>query len=370
MTSGLEKDLAKTFPYTTLVQRYVEERVYPQDRQELSEALAIEKVTEELSSDREYTGSYRVLADEMIHNYQFVFVKGKEKNSKEGFTILAGFRNIDEIVRKEQTQKQALAEALTQAQNANRAKTIFLNNMSHDIRTPMNAIIGFTSLAATHLDSRETIRNYLNKIMTSSKHLLSLINDILDMSHIESGKVRINEEETNLPEIIHDLKAIVQSNIKAKQFEFYIDTLDVTNETVICDKFRLNQVLLNILSNAMKYTKPGGTVGVRIIQTDSESDGYASYQFRIKDNGIGMSEEFLKHIFEPFERERNSTMSGIQGTGLGLAIAKNIIDMMNGTVEVESEVGKGTEFIVSFRFRTANQPQRQSIWRNWRICGP
>ncbi|MDE7253940.1 MAG: response regulator [Acetatifactor sp.] len=358
LTSGLERDLTKTFPYTALVQQYVEERVYSEDRQELSEALSIEKVTEKLSSDSEYMGSYRIMVDGTIHNYQFIYVKGKRKNSQEGFTVLVGFRNVDEIVRREQEQKQILAEALAEAQHANRAKTAFLNNMSHDIRTPMNAIIGFTSLAATHIDNKETIRNYLDKIMTASKHLLSLINDVLDMSRIESGKVRINEEETSLPEIMHDLKTIVQADIKAKQFEFYIDTLDVTNETIICDKLRLNQVLLNILSNAMKYTKTGGTVSVRIIQTNSEPDGYASYQFRIKDNGIGMSEEFLKHVFEPFEREQTATVSGIQGTGLGLAITKNIIDMMNGTIEVESEVGKGTEFIVSFKFRTAEQPQK------------
>ncbi|MDE7429154.1 MAG: response regulator [Lachnospiraceae bacterium] len=228
--------------------------------------------------------------------------------------------------------------------------------MSHDIRTPMNAIIGFTTLAASHIENAESIQNYLSKIMTSSKHLLSLINDVLDMSRIESGKVTINEEEVSLPEIMHDLKTIVQADIKAKQFEFYIDTLDVTNETIICDKLRLNQVLLNLLSNAMKYTKAGGTVSVRVIQTDSEPDGYASYQFRIKDNGIGMSEEFLKHLFEPFEREQTSTVSGIQGTGLGLAITKNIIEMMDGTIEVESEMGKGTEFIVTFRFRTVEQP--------------
>ena len=357
VTSGLKKDVTKTFPYTPLVQQYVQERVYSEDQQMLSEALSIEKVTKKLDSDREYTGTYRVLVDGTIHTYQFIYVKGKGKNSQEGFTVLVGFRNIDEIVHKEQEEKEILAEALAQAQYASRAKTTFLNNMSHDIRTPMNAIIGFTTLAASHIDNPESVRSYLDKIMTSSKHLLSLINDVLDMSRIESGKVRINEEEVSLPEIMHDLKTIVQADIKAKQFEFYIDTLDVTNEMIICDKLRLNQVLLNILSNSIKYTKAGGTVSVRIIQTDSDPDGYASYQFRIKDNGIGMSEEFLKHLFEPFEREQTSTVSGIQGTGLGLAITKNIIDMMNGTVEVESAVGKGTEFIVSFRFRTVEHPQ-------------
>ena len=357
ITSGLEKDFQKIFPYTSLVQQYIRERVYPEDQQELLEALSIDKVTEKLASDMEYRGTYRILLDGTIHNFQFTYIKVEKEDSQEGFIVLAGFRNIDEIVQEEQEQKQVLAEALAQAQHASRAKTTFLNNMSHDIRTPMNAIIGFTTLAASHIESADSMRNYLDKIMTSSKHLLSLINDVLDMSRIESGKVRINEEEVSLPEVMHDLKTIVQADIKAKQFEFYIDTLDVTNETIICDKLRLNQVLLNILSNSMKYTKAGGTVSVRIIQKDSEPDGYATYQFRIKDNGIGMSEEFLKHLFEPFEREQTSTVSGIQGTGLGLAITKNIIEMMNGTVEVESAEGKGTEFIVTFRFRTVDQPE-------------
>ena len=358
ITTGLEKDYQKSFDYTPLVEQYVKERVYSEDQAMLLDALSIDQVIEKLNSDVEYMGNYRILTEGTIHNYQFNYIKAAKKETHEEFTVLAGFRNIDEIVRDEQEQKEALSEALAQAQHANHAKTIFLNNMSHDIRTPMNAIIGFTSLAATHLDNKDVIHNYLDKIMTSSKHLLSLINDVLDMSRIESGKVRINEEETSLPEIMHDLKTIVQADVKAKQFEFYIDTLDVTNETIICDKLRLNQVLLNILSNSMKYTKAGGTVSIRIIQTDLDPEGYASYQFRIKDNGIGMSEEFLKHLFEPFEREQTATVSGIQGTGLGLAITKNIIDMMNGTVEVESTLGKGTEFIVSFRFRTVDQPQQ------------
>ncbi|MDE7373173.1 MAG: response regulator, partial [Clostridia bacterium] len=232
----------------------------------------------------------------------------------------------------------------------------FLNNMSHDIRTPMNAIIGFTSLAVSHLDNKEQIRSYLGKIMTSGNHLLSLINDVLDMSRIESGKVKIEEKENSLPEIIHDLKTIVQADVKAKQLEFNIDTVDVTNEKIICDKLRLNQVLLNILSNAMKYTKPGGAVSVRIIQTADAPEGHASYEFSVKDTGIGMSREFLEHVFEPFEREQTSTVSGIQGTGLGLAITKNIVDMMGGTITVESEVGKGSTFTVKFCFRVADLP--------------
>ena len=233
--------------------------------------------------------------------------------------------------------------------------------MSHDIRTPMNAIIGFTSLAAAHIDNTEQIKDYLSKITTSSNHLLSLINDVLDMSRIESGKVKIEEKETSLPEIMHDLKTIVQADIASKQLDFYIDTADVINEHILCDKLRLNQLLLNLLSNAMKFTKPGGLVGVRILQKGNAPEGWASYEFQIKDTGIGMSREFLEHVFEPFERERTSTVSGIQGTGLGMAITKNIVDMMGGTISVASEEGKGTTFTVSLQFRTCSGPVIQEI---------
>ena len=245
------------------------------------------------------------------------------------------------------------------AQRSNLAKTIFLNNMSHDIRTPMNAIIGFTSLAAAHIDNKEQVQGYLAKITTSSNHLLSLINDVLDMSRIESGKVKIEEKETSLPEVMHDLRTIVQADITSKQLEFYIDTADVVNENILCDKLRLNQVLLNLLSNAMKFTKSGGIVSVRIIQKGNAPEGFAAYEFQVKDTGIGMSKEFLEHVFEPFERERTSTVSGIQGTGLGMAITKNIVDMMGGTITAESEEGKGTTFTVCLQFKISSGPVRQ-----------
>ena len=181
------------------------------------------------------------------------------------------------------------------------------------------------------------------------------------MSRIESGKVKIEEKETSLPEIMHDLKTIVQADITSKQLEFFIDTADVVNEHVLCDKLRLNQVLLNLLSNAMKFTKPGGIVSVRVLQKGNEAEGWADYEFQIKDTGIGMSKEFLEHVFEPFERERTSTVSGIQGTGLGMAITKNIVDMMGGTISVVSKEGKGTTFTVALRLRTCCGPVRQEI---------
>ncbi len=252
-------------------------------------------------------------------------------------------------------------QAYIVSQRANHAKTAFLNNMSHDIRTPMNAIIGFTSLAATHIDDKESVKNYLSKIMVSSEHLLSLINDVLDMSRIESGKVKIEEKECSLSTIMHDLRNILQSDVKAKRLNFYIDTVDVEHENIICDKLRLNQVLINIMSNAVKFTPPGGTVALCVAEKPNAPEGYADYQFIVRDTGIGMNEEFIKKIFEPFTREENSTVSGIQGTGLGMAITKNIVDMMNGTIDVKSKPGEGSEFTVSVRFGVSGNEQKITV---------
>ena len=278
--------------------------------------------------------------------------RDKDKSIKE--TIFA-IQNINEIKGKELEAQKLLKEALASAEHANHAKTTFLNNMSHDIRTPMNAIIGFTSLAAAHIDNREQVQDYLSKIAISSRHLLSLINDVLDMSRIESGKVRIEEKEVHLPDLFHDLRTIIQSDISAKQLDFFVDTVDVVNEDVYCDKLRLDQILLNILSNAMKFTKTGGTVSMRIIQKPCMKEGYATFEFRIKYTGIGMSKEFQQHIFEAFTREQSATVSGIQGTGLGMAITKNIVDMMGGTISVTSEIGKGSEFVVDVQFRISGK---------------
>ena len=232
-----------------------------------------------------------------------------------------------------------------------RAKTIFLNNMSHDIRTPMNAIVGFTGLAASHVDDPEQVKDYLQKITVSSQHLLALINDVLDMSRIESGRVSLEEADVHLPDVIRDLQTIVQANITEKRQNLLIDMQGLRHEDVITDKLRLNQVLLNILSNAIKFTPAGGTISLSLDEEPSSRADTACCAFRIKDNGIGMSREFQKTIFEAFTRERTSTVSGIQGTGLGMAITKNIVDMMGGTISVQSEEGKGSEFVVRIPFR-------------------
>ena len=281
-----------------------------------------------------------------------IVAMGSEVNRKKKYILVMSDRTSD------RNMNQALSEAVRAAETANKAKSTFLSNMSHDIRTPMNAIIGFTTLAVSNIDDKERVRDYLGKILSSSNHLLSLINDILDMSRIESGKIHLEETEVSLSDVLHDLKTIISGQIHAKQLELYMDAMDVTNEDVYCDKTRLNQVLLNLLSNAVKFTPAGGTVSVRIRQCPGTQKGSELYEIRVKDNGIGMSQEFVQKLFSPFERERTSTVSRTQGTGLGMAITKNIVDMMGGSIEVQTEQGKGTEFIVRLPLRIQSGHQR------------
>lgn len=238
-----------------------------------------------------------------------------------------------------------------QAEESNRAKSTFLSNMSHDIRTPMNAIIGFTNLAIQSKESMERVQGYLAKILASSNHLLTLINDVLEMSRIESGKIYLDETECNLSEILHDLNTIIIGQIEGKQQELLMDAVDVMNEDVYCDKLRLNQILLNLLSNAIKFTPSGGKISVQFKQKEGAPEGYGAYELRVKDSGIGMTQEFADKVFTPFERERTSTVSGIQGTGLGMAITKSIVDLMDGRIEVKTAPEQGTEFIIHVNFR-------------------
>ena len=289
----------------------------------------------------------------------YVRFGGTVTADENGKQLLRGYySDVTETVREDRTQRGALADALVAAEHANRAKTTFLNNMSHDIRTPMNAIVGFTALATSHIDHKELVLDYLSKITVSSQHLLSLINDVLDMSRIESGKMTLDESEVHLPDVIHDLNTIIHANIKAKQLNLNIDTQDVVNEDIIIDKLRLNQVFLNILSNAIKFTPNGGTISFCVTEKHSPIPEHAVFEFRITDTGIGMSREFQKTMFEAFTREKTSTVSGIQGTGLGMAITKSIVDMMGGTISVNSEEGKGTEFIVTIPCRLSCSPAR------------
>ena len=316
---------------------------------------------------KDYTGEkvfdveYRLLTKG--RGYRWFRTTGKLSRREDGMPIsyTGMFVDITEIKKRDwefQEQRRMLEEALKQAQRSNQAKTVFLNNMSHDIRTPMNAIIGFASLAASRIDDKEAVADYLSKIMTSSQHLLSLINDVLDMSHSESGKVHLEEKECNIMNVVRELETMVQADIRNKQIDFFVETRNVVHEEIICDKLRLNQILLNVVGNALKFTPPKGSVYVCVSEMPDAEDGYACYEFRIRDTGIGMSREFLKDIFEPFERERTSTVSKTQGTGLGMTITKSFVDMMKGSISVESEEGEGTEFKILLAFRLADSSDR------------
>ena len=247
----------------------------------------------------------------------------------------------------------AAEDALKVAESASKAKSTFLSNMSHDIRTPMNAIIGFATLALDDIRDGKKVEDYLSKILSSSKHLLGLINDILDMSRIESGKVVLEEQETDLVTTLQELQSIMEGQAKERKLKLHVDYSNLRDRHVFCDKTRLNQVMFNLLANAVKFTSEGGSIWLTMSQLEPtyEVEDRAIYEIRVKDTGIGMDKAFIKHIFEPFERERTSTVSKIQGTVLGMAITKNIVDMMGGTIEVESQKGVGTEFIIRLELR-------------------
>lgn len=359
--------ISKEGSYTEFLEEILNDSIMQEYQGQLREKLDPSYIKKTLNEDelteidRSYYIDYKVIREEQRRwcRASVVIVDLCDDGSPNHVLVL--FKDITKQKEKDMEYQRTLKEAYQLAERANQAKTTFLNNMSHDIRTPMNAIIGFTSLAATHIDEKERLKDYLSKIMTSSNHLLSLINDVLDMSRIESGKVKIEESPCSIPIVIHDLRNILQTDIKAKRLDFFIDTVDVVDEDVICDKLRLNQILLNCMSNAMKYTKAGGTVGFRIIQKGHAPEGFADYDFVVKDNGIGMSEEFAEHIFEPFTREETSTVSRIPGTGLGMAITKNIVDMMGGTIKVKSELGVGSEFTISLRFKTTQQNSKRGV---------
>lgn len=348
------------------MEQYIQKWVHEDDRDLLRHAVSLDTLKQELAEGKIYYVNYRKCQGNETIYFQMKAVNAGNSTDRTGFVL--GFRNVDAELRKEIEQNTLLEAALSQANRASKAKSVFLSNMSHDIRTPMNAIVGFTNLAITHIDHTEQVAEYLQKIKTSGNHLLSLINDILDMSHIESGKIHLDEKPCSLPDILHGLRNILQADIHAKQLELQFDTVDVWDEDIFCDQLRLNQVLLNLLSNAVKYTSAGGSVSMRITEKPGAPEGYANYEFCIKDNGIGMSEEFVEHIFEPFERERNSTISKTQGTGLGMAITKNIVDMMNGTISVQSEQGVGTEFTVSFTFRLNSNIKEPLVIPELRHC--
>ncbi len=339
---GLVRGSTTPYCYDDVLCKYVESRVHPDDRAMIYELWQLPALQGKLKDAEEYEGNYRTLIDGATHYYRYRFVRLEGSNQ-----IIAGFQNIDSIIEGEKQKKETLAKALVAANQSNQAKTTFLNSVSHDIRTPLNAITGFTALAMNHLHDPDMVKNYLGKVTVASNHLLALINDVLDMSRIESGHIELEEKPVSLTHIYQDLETIIQNDIKAKGIHFFGEMKDIAHPTVLLDPMRMKKVLLNILSNAAKFTPEGGEIHFSIEEIGDAADGKGLYQFHIKDTGIGMSKEYITHIFEPFSREETATVSGIPGTGLGMSIASRIVKLMGGTITVTSEVGKGSHFVVT-----------------------
>lgn len=354
VTTGLDKTKDIEYPYYEVCLQYISERVHPDDAQMMREAMKVQKVLEGLEKTSEYTSSYRTLVNGEVHYYQFKYMR-----LEDGGHIIAGFQNIDAIIAKEKETQKTLAKALEAAEYSNRAKTAFLNSVSHDMRTPLNAIIGYSNIVAAQIGDHDRLKTYLEKISTSGDHLLSLINDVLDMSYIESGKANLREKPEDLMEIIREVETIIHGNVTKKHLNFIIDAENIREVNIVTDKLRLSQILLNILNNAVKFTENDGKIELKVRQLEKTAKDCARYEFRIADNGIGMSPEFATHIFEAFSRERTSTVSGIQGMGLGMSIAKKLVDLMNGTITFNSEPGKGTEFVIALEFRIWKEKERR-----------
>ncbi len=337
--------------------------VHPDDRKMFMDMTSRDVVREKLAAKGAYYVNFRMIIDGAVEYWQLKFVMaGKAPDAQE--QMVAGFISVDEATRlqleqKEQleTQAEALKQALSAAQAANSAKKEFLNSISHEIRTPLNAVIGLTSIASSHLDDSERIKDCLVKIDQSSDRLLSIINDILDMSRIESGKFDLNETPTHLFEIIHEVERDIRNDLQVKDLKFEIDYADLNDDEVVCDKNRLHQVLIKVLSNSIKFTREGGFVSMSVKETPLSKSNYAAYEFRIKDNGIGMSEEFLKKVFEPFTKETSSSREN-RGMGLGLAITKNSVEMMGGQIEIASRLHVGTEVVMTFEFKLVQSKKR------------
>ena len=341
-------------PLESAISAYAQRRVYAPDQDLVRQFCARERLLTEMAQRTVCGLDFRALEpDGQTRFFELKIVRSG--SWQESHNIVLGIRSVDETIRSEMKQRQLLENALEQANRANRAKTTFLSNMSHDIRTPMNAIVGFTSLAASHIDDRAKVQDYLNKISSSGEHLLRLLNDVLDMSQIESGKVTLTEEPCSLTAVALELSCMIQTDLQKKDLAFTLDASGLNDPDVFCDKLRLEQMLLNILSNAIRYTPKGGSITFTARQLPGTLTGNARYEFCVRDTGVGISPEFLQRIFEPFEREYNSTTSGIQGTGLGMAITKNIVDMMNGSIDIQSAPDQGTAVTISIPFRLNTQ---------------
>lgn len=339
----------QTCEYDGFDSEYLDTWVLPEDREKVARAATPAYIRERLAQNKNFRVNYRITNHDKIEYLQLciINVSRTERVSQ----IILGYRSIDDDIRHELEQNAILCEALEQSKSANIAKNTFLSNMSHDIRTPMNAIVGFTALAQKHSGDTDKVKSYLDMIEASGSQLLRLLNDVLEISRMEAGAVYVEETENNLLEIVQEVQRAVLSRATAKDIEFSLDISGMKHKYVYTDAQKLKQILVRLSRNAIKYTEAGGRVEVKVTELRELSNGLTAYQFMVKDNGIGISESFMTHMYEPFERQRNTTLSGIYGTGLGLTIIKNLVDMMGGTIEAQSVEGKGSCFTVTFHLR-------------------
>ena len=340
----------------------LKEYIHPDDRDSFYAGTRREVILTAFSENRTPTVGFRAITPDgkEIH-YQERFVPLRD----DGGTLIgmiACLRNIDEEIRKEVGIRKELESARIAAEAANQAKSTFLFNMSHDIRTPMNAIIGFTDIAEKHIDEKERVREALGKVRMSSEHLLSLINDVLDMSRVESGQVKIEEEPLCIDTAKDNLYSILAGTAAAKNITLNseIDP-NLTHHWIYADRLRLMRVLTNVVSNSVKYTNPGGKIDLYTEELPCDEEGMARFRYTVTDTGIGMTKEFLQHIFEPFSRAESATKSGVVGTGLGMAITKSLAELMGGTIAIESEPGKGTTVRLEFENRIARSVDPASL---------
>lgn len=337
------------------------------DKKVLGQKITIPQIREDLSAVDDIRYEYRTVDGGDDAHWEDMSIiclsRGEDGQAAE---VLFARQNISDLKEKELHSQGVLKEALRAAEDANRAKSDFLSNMSHDIRTPMNAVIGFSTLLEKSYDNPEKVLEYSRKINASGQHLLGLINDILDMSKIESGKITLNLSEFRLSDLLDEINSVILPQVKAKGQNFRLQAYDLLHEDYLGDKLRISQILNNILSNAVKYTPEGGKIDFIIRSAGGKSD-IENITFTVRDNGIGMSPEFLKVIYEPFERADNVVTSKIQGTGLGMAITKNLIDLMGGTIDVKSKPGEGTTFTVNIQLRHVEHTDDGQFWKDYNI---
>ena len=348
---------AKIFSYNAVFGQYIEETVHPDDRNYLLSLLEPDGMDKALGGKDEFIGIYRAIIEGVTHHFEYKIMKLSERD-----VYIIAFRNVDSLVEKERVRSEELANALKKADIASKAKSTFLFNMSHDIRTPMNAIIGFAELMAAHWEDRDLTRKYLDKLTSSSRFLLSLINNVLEMARIESGKTTLDETVSEAGAITADLYNVFEEDLRARKIEFTCSA-NLNHRYIYCDATKMREIILNILSNAIKYTPDGGKISMTLREIPCDKPGYITIESVIEDTGIGMSKNFLPHIFEPFSRERNATESKITGTGLGMPIVKDLVNLMGGTITAESELGKGSRFTTVVTHRIVDPKDLEQLDR-------